>query len=150
MEHGHHAFRDVSYQRVSGLCADLIVVHLGLRLIYHLNWWMMTSILMHNSSGQGKSNGNNCASIPTGLVGAFRLYGVFFSNIMVIVRDLIIRFLVIDPNARLAFGKAMVHPWFTYLGLSRRPSITSISSEEEVERMLLCDTDIDEPCRPEA
>ncbi|KAG2108133.1 kinase-like domain-containing protein [Suillus cothurnatus] len=53
--------------------------------------------------------------------------------------------LVIDLNARLAFDKAMMHPWFTYLGLLRQPSIISISSEVEVKRMLLCDTDIDEP-----
>jgi hypothetical protein len=64
---------------------------------------------------------------------------------LVIVRDLIIRFLVIDPNARLAFDKAMAHPWFTYLGLSRRSSVLSISSEAEVERLLLCDIEIDEP-----
>jgi hypothetical protein len=59
------------------------------------------------------------------------------------VRDLILCFLVIDPDAHLAFGKAMMHPWFTYLGLSRRPSTLSMSSEAEVERMLLCDTDIE-------
>jgi hypothetical protein len=71
---------------------------------------------------------------------------VFSSQtLLMIVRDLIIRFLVVDPNARLAFDKAMAHPWFTYLGLLRRLSILSISSEEEVERMLLCDTDIEEP-----
>ncbi|KAG2050207.1 kinase-like protein [Suillus hirtellus] len=60
-----------------------------------------------------------------------------------LVRDLILRFLVIDPDARLAFDKAMTHPWFTYLGLSRRQSMLSMSSEAEVEKMLLCGLDIE-------
>jgi hypothetical protein len=58
---------------------------------------------------------------------------------IMIVWDLILQFLVIDLDARLVFDKAMTHPWFTYLGLSKQASTLSMSSEAEVERMLLCE-----------
>jgi hypothetical protein len=98
---------------------------------------------MHNLSGQGEFSGNDCTLIPAGLVRTSQLFSIPSHTLLTIVRDLILRFLVIDPDACLAFDKAMTHPWFAYLGLSRRPSISSMSSEAEVERMLLCDADIE-------